>query len=92
MARLITPVLAAYTLKSDRIAPHTDGPIMTWYQRVLRWSTRHRWKTLGAGASWNDVGVAQLADAPSFRLERVKEVGPDLWMTYRPAGTGETHG
>lgn len=49
-------------------------------------------KTLGAGPSWNEIGVAQLADAPGFRLQRVKEVGPDLWMTYRPAGTGETIG
>ena len=51
VARLITPVLAAYTLKSDAIATHTDGPIMAWYQRALRWVTRHRWKTLAAGAA-----------------------------------------
>ena len=36
VARLITPVLAAYTLKSGAIAAHTDGPIMAWYQRLLR--------------------------------------------------------
>lgn len=49
-------------------------------------------KTLGAGPCWNEIGVAQLADAPSFRLEGVKELGPDLWMTYRPARPTETHG
>ena len=36
VARLITPVIAAYTLKSERIATHSDGPIMAWYLR-----TRH---------------------------------------------------
>ena len=39
VARLITPVIAAYTLKSGAIAEHTDGPIMAWYQRLLRWVT-----------------------------------------------------
>ena len=49
VARLITPVLAAYTLKSDKIAEHTDGPVMAWYQRTLRWCALHRWKTVAAG-------------------------------------------
>jgi hydrophobe/amphiphile efflux-1 (HAE1) family protein len=65
VARLITPVLAAYTLKSDEIAAHADGPIMSWYQRVLRWSTRHRWKTLGAGAAFFALSIVGLALTPT---------------------------
>jgi multidrug efflux pump subunit AcrB len=65
VARLITPVIAAYTLKSDKIAAHVDGPIMTWYQRVLRWSTQHRWKTLGAGALFFALSIAGLAMVPT---------------------------
>jgi hydrophobe/amphiphile efflux-1 (HAE1) family protein len=65
VARLITPVLAAYTLKSDRIAAHADGPIMSWYQRVLRWSTRHRWKTLGAGAAFFALSIVGLMLTPT---------------------------
>src|SRR5580765_1918171 len=65
VARLITPVLAAYTLKSDKIAAHADGPIMDWYQRVLRWSTRHRWKTLGAGAAFFALSIVGLALTPT---------------------------
>jgi hydrophobe/amphiphile efflux-1 (HAE1) family protein len=65
VARLITPVLAAYTLKSDRIAAHADGPIMAWYQRVLRWSTRHRWKTLGAGAAFFALSILGLMLTPT---------------------------
>jgi multidrug efflux pump subunit AcrB len=52
VARLITPVLAAYLLKSDKIADHQDGPIMAWYQRLLRWVTANRWKTLGGGLAF----------------------------------------
>jgi hydrophobe/amphiphile efflux-1 (HAE1) family protein len=65
VARLITPVLAAYTLKSDKIASHTDGPIMSWYQRVLRWSTRHRWKTVIAGAVFFALSIVGLGIVPT---------------------------
>ncbi|HSY06795.1 MAG TPA: efflux RND transporter permease subunit [Steroidobacteraceae bacterium] len=65
VARLITPVLAAYTLKSDMIASHTDGPVMAWYQRVLRWSTRHRWKTLAAGAAFFALSIVGLLMVPT---------------------------
>jgi multidrug efflux pump subunit AcrB len=52
VARLITPVIAAYTLKPDSGATHHDGPIMSHYLRLLRWSIRHRWMTLGAGTAF----------------------------------------
>ena len=64
VARLITPVIAAYTLKPDRIAAHADGPVMAWYQRLLRWSTRHRWKTLFAGAAFFLLSIVGLALIP----------------------------
>jgi hydrophobe/amphiphile efflux-1 (HAE1) family protein len=50
VARLITPVLAAYALKSDSIAVHRgDGPIMTMYLAALRWCALNRWKTILVG-------------------------------------------
>jgi hydrophobe/amphiphile efflux-1 (HAE1) family protein len=48
VARLLTPVIAAYTLKSDHKI-HADGPVMKWYLRLLSWTIAHRWKTLGIG-------------------------------------------
>ncbi len=48
VARLLTPVIAAYTLKSDHKV-HADGPVMKWYMRLLAWCIAHRWKTIGAG-------------------------------------------
>ena len=64
VARLITPVLAAYMLKSDSIATHTDGPIMAWYQRAVRWVTRHRWITLAAGALFFVLSLVGIALVP----------------------------
>jgi hydrophobe/amphiphile efflux-1 (HAE1) family protein len=50
VARLITPVLAAYSLKSDSIARHQhDGPVMTMYLASLRWCALNRWKTILVG-------------------------------------------
>jgi hydrophobe/amphiphile efflux-1 (HAE1) family protein len=64
VARLITPVLAAYTLKTESLAEHTDGPIMAWYQRVLLWATRHRWKTVLFGALFFVLSVVGLGLVP----------------------------
>jgi multidrug efflux pump subunit AcrB len=64
VARLITPVIAAYTLKSDKVAPHLDGPIMTWYQKILRRAVEHRWITLGAGTVFFAASIGGLMLMP----------------------------
>ena len=51
VARLITPVIAAYTLKPDSLIVHKDGPIMDAYLHALRWCVQHRWITLGGGTA-----------------------------------------
>ena len=38
VARLITPMIAAYFLKSGGPATHGEGVLMDWYMAVLRWS------------------------------------------------------
>ncbi|PAX08057.1 efflux RND transporter permease subunit [Sphingomonas lenta] len=38
VARLITPMIAAYFLKSAGPATHGEGRLMDWYMAVLRWS------------------------------------------------------
>jgi hydrophobe/amphiphile efflux-1 (HAE1) family protein len=64
VARLITPVIAAYALKSDGVALHTDGPIMAWYERLLRWCTVHRWKTVLAGLAFFVLSIVGVALVP----------------------------
>jgi multidrug efflux pump subunit AcrB len=48
VARLLTPMMAAYLLK-----PHPqeeqDGWLMTRYMRVMKWCLRHRWSPPRAG-------------------------------------------
>ncbi len=51
VARLITPMVAAYFLKAHGEAAHGEGRLMDRYMALLRWSLRNRWKTVGIGAA-----------------------------------------
>jgi multidrug efflux pump subunit AcrB len=64
VARLITPVVAAYTLHSDGLPHHTDGPVMRWYLRTVSWCARHRWKTVAAGALFFVLSIVGLVMIP----------------------------
>ena len=50
VARLITPMAAAYFLRAEGAAKHGEGWWIDRYMDILRWSLRHRWKTVGLGA------------------------------------------
>ena len=57
VARLITPLIAAYFLKGEAAKPekpqaHADGPMMDRYLSVLRWSLKHRWIMLAGGTAF----------------------------------------
>ena len=64
VARLISPLLAAYTLKPHAGLRGADGPIMDWYLRALRWSVQHRVKTLLSGLLIFALSVGGLALIP----------------------------
>ncbi len=49
VARLITPLAAAYFLKAGGIREHGEGPLMDRYMTVLRWTLKNRWKMVGLG-------------------------------------------
>ncbi len=51
VARLLTPMIAAYFLKAHGTATHGEGWLMDRYMGVLRWTLRHRWSTLVGGAA-----------------------------------------
>jgi multidrug efflux pump subunit AcrB len=49
VARLITPMVAAYFLKAKGNAPHGEGWLNNGYMRILAWTLRHRWTTVVGG-------------------------------------------
>jgi multidrug efflux pump subunit AcrB len=65
VARMITPVIAAYTLKSDSLKVHTDGPVMTRYMSLLRWCLQHRWYTLAGGTAFFVLSIVAMAAIPT---------------------------
>ena len=50
VARLLTPMMAAYFLKPQPTKPHKDGRVMHGYLALVRWCLAHR-KTTMAGAT-----------------------------------------
>jgi multidrug efflux pump subunit AcrB len=65
VARLITPVIAAYALRSDSLKVHTDGPVMTRYIKALRWCVQHRWKTLAFGTGFFALSIVVFGMLPT---------------------------
>ncbi len=49
VARLITPLMAAYFLRAHDAPAEEEGRVMRGYTALVRWSVRHRWITFAAG-------------------------------------------
>ncbi len=90
VARLITPVLAAYALKNDApIARHGDGPVMSMYLAVLGWCATNRWKTIGVGFVFFALSFAALAMVPQTFLPAEDFGNAQLTIELPPGGTLE---
>ncbi|HEU5286193.1 MAG TPA: efflux RND transporter permease subunit [Sphingomicrobium sp.] len=49
VARMITPLMAAYFLRSKGVQPHASGWAMFKYLDILKWTLRHRWAAVVGG-------------------------------------------
>ena len=77
VARLITPMIAAYFLKSHGHAEHGGGRAMDWYMRLLHWTLVNRWKTVMIGAVSMVLTVIMFAGLPFLGLK-------PLPLTFQP--------
>jgi multidrug efflux pump subunit AcrB len=85
VARLLTPVIAAYALKSDSAGHHEgDGPVMAGYLKVLRWCIRHRWKTIACGTAFFAVSVVGLMLMPKSFVPESDDSSPALHIELPP--------
>jgi multidrug efflux pump subunit AcrB len=88
VARLITPVLAAYALRSDSLAVHhSDGPIMTRYLKLLKWCVANRWKTIGAGALFIILSIGAAMIIPGGFVPPEDFANSELDIELPPGGT-----
>jgi len=68
VARLITPMIAAFFLKSHGSASHGEGRLMDLYMVTLRWTLVHRWKTVMIGVAAFVATIWSFATLPlTFR-------------------------
>lgn len=64
VARLITPLVAAYTLKPHDEIRSADGPLMSAYLDALRWSLAHRRTTLIGGTAFFLISIGLFVAVP----------------------------
>ena len=91
VARLITPVLAAYSLRRDMVAAaeHADGPIMIRYMELLRWCVANRWKTIAAGTAFFALSIVALTIIPKSFVPPEDFSSSELTIELPPGGTLE---
>jgi multidrug efflux pump subunit AcrB len=90
VARLITPVLAAYSLTGDSM-PHeeADGPVMSAYLAALRWCAVNRWKTIGLAFLWMVLSFAVASLVPTTFMPPEDFGNAQLSIELPPGGTLE---
>ena len=64
VARMITPLMAAYFLKSHGEQEHANGPMMQRYLKVLLWTLKHRWTAVVGGLATMVLTVVLFATLP----------------------------
>ncbi len=84
VARLLTPLLAAYTLRPHAAARAADGPLMDGYLRALRWSVAHRVRTLGIGLAIFVLSVVGLALIPKTFIPQDDSSSSTLHLELPP--------
>ena len=58
VARLLTPMMAAYLLKPEPIPEKEDGRVMRWYMATARWCLKHRKTTLSGAVIFLAASLA----------------------------------
>src|ERR1700730_6101703 len=87
VARLVTPVLAAYALRSDAMPSHAeDGPLMTYYLSLLRWCVANRWKTMAFGAAFFALSLGALTIIPKAFVPPEDFASAELDIELPPGG------
>lgn len=77
VARLITPMMAAYVLRPEKREAKPQSKLMTWYLKVVSWTLSHRWLTMGATlalfvASLSLVGLLPTAFIPDNDIDQTR--------------------
>ena len=89
VARMLTPMVAAYFLKAFGHASHGEGPAMDMYMRVLNWTLRHRLITMGMGAAAFVATIGVFAALPQQFQPQNDNDRSTVVVTLAPGSTIE---
>ena len=86
VARLITPMMAAYILRPEKQQVEKQSKLMTGYLKLVAWTLHHRWITMGATlvlfvASLGLVKLLPTAFIPDNDIDQTRvaiEMTPDV--------------
>jgi multidrug efflux pump subunit AcrB len=88
VARLITPVLAAFFLRPGAVRTHApDGPLMSAYLSLLRWCVANRWKTIAGGAVFFALSMLVMTVIPQSFVPPEDFGSSILSIEVPPGGT-----
>jgi hydrophobe/amphiphile efflux-1 (HAE1) family protein len=85
VARLITPMLAAYFLRPIPHEPQVDGRVMRAYVRLVNWSAHHRFRTVLIGVALFVGSIVSTGLLPSGFLPG-EDVARTLLVVELPPG------
>ena len=86
VARLITPMLAAYFMRPHQHVEERDGFIMRRYTRLVAWSVRHKFLTLLIGLGFFAASIASTSLLPSAFLPE-EDISRSLFVVELPPGS-----
>ncbi|HEX8417588.1 MAG TPA: efflux RND transporter permease subunit, partial [Methylobacterium sp.] len=86
VARLITPLLAAYFLRDHHPEEAREGAVMRGYTRVVAWSVRHKYLTLFVGLLCFAASILSTRLLPSGFLP-AEDMARTLFVVELPPGS-----
>ncbi|GJD50004.1 Multidrug resistance protein MdtB [Methylobacterium crusticola] len=85
VARLITPMMAAYFMRDHGHRPEREGPVLRAYNRLVVWSVRHKYVTLVAGLALFAGSILSTRLLPSGFLPK-EDAARTLLVVELPPG------
>ena len=85
VARLITPMLAAYFMRPHKHVEERDGFIMRFYTRLVGWSVRHKFVTFVLGLCFFAASIWSTNLLPSGFLPE-EDISRSLFVMELPPG------
>ena len=87
VARLLTPMMAAYILKPTEEREEKDSRLMQFYMRVMKWCLRHRFVTALAAALFFAASIALVGLLPTGFVPAADRAQTQINLELPPGST-----